>query len=133
MPATLREPRDGVLAVDLIGTKPGTLPGREVAVLEGYRQTAFERAEELSVAPVAERRAAAADERERIGRILDSMTDALRIPLIMRDMDQFSYQEIADELGIGLSAVKMRIKRAREQFRQMYREEASVADHAVEP
>lgn len=64
-----------------------------------------------------------ADEaRDRIGRTLDRMADTLRVPLLMRDMDGYSYQEIADELGIGLSAVKMRIKRAREEFRSLYGE-----------
>jgi RNA polymerase sigma-70 factor (ECF subfamily) len=75
---------------------------------------------ELSVDPDAERHATAIDERQVIEQILDAMTDTLRIPLIMRDMDHLSYQEIADTLGIGLSAVKMRIKRAREEFRRRY-------------
>jgi RNA polymerase sigma-70 factor (ECF subfamily) len=48
------------------------------------------------------------------------MTDTLRIPLVLRDMDGFSYEELAANLGIGLSAVKMRIKRAREEFRARY-------------
>lgn len=78
--------------------------------------------EALQVAPTAERATQAFDERERIERVLDSMSDNLRIPLLMRDMDQMSYQEIAGELGLGLSAVKMRIKRARETFQQSYGE-----------
>jgi DNA-directed RNA polymerase specialized sigma24 family protein len=36
-----------------------------------------------------------------------------------------SYQEIADSLGLSLSAVKMRIKRAREQFRLRYEARSS--------
>jgi DNA-directed RNA polymerase specialized sigma24 family protein len=35
-------------------------------------------------------------------------------------MDELSYEEIATALGVGLSAIKMRIKRAREQFRRLY-------------
>jgi RNA polymerase sigma-70 factor, ECF subfamily len=62
----------------------------------------------------------ARDTRERIAAILDRMNETLRIPLIMRDMDGLSYQEISDELGLGLSAVKMRIKRARLEFRAAY-------------
>lgn len=38
----------------------------------------------------------------------------------MRDMDEISYEEIASSLSINLSAVKMRIKRAREEFRRRY-------------
>ncbi len=60
------------------------------------------------------------DKRELIARILDDMTDSLRLPLIMREMDGMSYQEIADELDLGLSAVKMRINRARREFREAY-------------
>ena len=76
--------------------------------------------ERLQVDPSADRRLASADERSRIVAILDNMSDTLRIPLILRDMDQLTYQEIADMLGIGLSAVKMRIKRAREEFQDRY-------------
>jgi len=72
------------------------------------------------VDPHAEKAAGARDEREEIGFVLDSMNDTLRVALIMRDMDELSYQEIADELKIGLSATKMRIKRAREEFRDRY-------------
>ncbi len=59
-------------------------------------------------------------QRQRIDEILNSMPGTLRIPLVMCDMDELSYEEIAASLGIGLSAVKMRIKRAREQFRLRY-------------
>lgn len=68
---------------------------------------------------------AAAENRERremISQTLDSLNENLRIPLIMRDMDGFSYQEIADHLGVGLSAAKMRINRARQEFRTKYEE-----------
>lgn len=74
----------------------------------------------LSTEPRVWRRIEAAHERERIEQALDELTDTLRIPLILRDMDEMSYQEIADLLGVGLSAVKMRIKRARQEFRQHY-------------
>lgn len=64
----------------------------------------------------------ARERRELIGKTLDSLSESLRIPLIMRDMDGLSYQEIADNLGVGLSAVKMRINRARQEFRARYNE-----------
>jgi RNA polymerase sigma-70 factor (ECF subfamily) len=52
--------------------------------------------------------------------VLEAMPDTLRIPLILRDLDEMSYQEIADTLEISLSAAKMRIKRGREMFRREY-------------
>ncbi len=61
-------------------------------------------------------------ERAVIHEVLEGLTDTLRIPLVMCDVDGFSYQEIAEQLGVGLSAVKMRIKRGREEFRRRYEE-----------
>jgi RNA polymerase sigma-70 factor (ECF subfamily) len=75
---------------------------------------------ELSVAPAAERHVRARGQRERIAEVLDRMSATLRVPLILRDLDGLSYAEIAEDLGLGLSAVKMRIKRAREEFRRLY-------------
>ncbi len=62
----------------------------------------------------------AQDARSRVGEVLLEMSETLRIPLVLRDMDGLSYDEIAESLGIGLSAVKMRIKRAREDFRERF-------------
>lgn len=75
---------------------------------------------ELQVGPRGEQELIAREERELVREVLDSLNETLRVPLILRDMDSLSYQEIADRLGIGLSAVKMRIKRAREEFRRLY-------------
>ncbi len=83
--------------------------------------------EELSVHSKAEARAEALDQRQAIREVLESMPDTLRIPLIMRDLDGMSYQEIADSLNLGLSATKMRIKRAREDFRARYGPRAPVS------
>jgi RNA polymerase sigma-70 factor (ECF subfamily) len=63
-------------------------------------------------------------ERQRIHRILATMPETLRLPLVLRDMDELSYEEVAANLSISLSAVKMRIKRAREWFRARYESEA---------
>ena len=57
-----------------------------------------------------------------MGAVLLQVSETLRIPLVLRDMDGMSYEEIAEELGIGLSAVKMRIKRGREEFRRILAE-----------
>ena len=58
------------------------------------------------------------DTRDRIVRTLDQIPDKLRIPLVLRDMDGFSYKEIREILGVGLSAVKMRNLRGRQAFRE---------------
>ena len=71
-------------------------------------------------------------DRERIGEVLDQLSDTVRLPLILRDMDGLSYQEIADEIGVGLSAVKMRIKRGREEFRDLWHEQEAPAPEMEE-
>jgi len=76
--------------------------------------------EAIQTPAAAERELEARSDRERIVLVLDSMPDTLRIPLMLRDGDGHSYDEIAATLGIGLSAVKMRIKRAREEFRARF-------------
>jgi RNA polymerase sigma-70 factor (ECF subfamily) len=45
------------------------------------------------------------------------LSDTLRVPLVMRELDEMSYEEIAAALGLSLSAVKMRILRARQELR----------------
>ena len=81
---------------------------------------AVEEYEQLQVPPAADTELQATENRKRIDDILSLMPATLRIPLVMRDMDDLPYEEIAVSLGIGLSAAKMRIKRAREQFRRRY-------------
>jgi RNA polymerase sigma-70 factor (ECF subfamily) len=76
--------------------------------------------EELKVKVTAEQLAGAISERQMISTVLDSMPNTLRIALVLCDMDELSYEEVAQSLGIGLSAAKMRIKRARDDFRVRY-------------
>lgn len=96
----------------------------------------------MKVDATAHARLEAADRRRRIGDIVDRLPDTLRVPLIMRDVDELSYRDIADALGIGLSAAKMRVSRAREEFRRMWTEDetgehtgarTAAASVAVEP
>jgi len=64
-----------------------------------------------------------AKRRERIRTALEGIPDSLRIPLILRDLDGLSYQAIAEDMGIGLSAAKMRVKRGREAFRARFEDD----------
>jgi RNA polymerase sigma-70 factor, ECF subfamily len=64
--------------------------------------------------------AGAISDQQLIGEVLDSMPSVLRIPLLLRDMDELSYEEVAQSLSLSLSAAKMRIKRGRDLFRERY-------------
>lgn len=92
---------------------------------------AVEKVEQLRVPAVAAKELEAMEDNLRIEAILSSMPATLRIPLIMCDMDELSYEEIAAALNIGLSAVKMRIKRGREHFRRIYEGDAKIAGQAA--
>ena len=93
--------------------------GKEVLTID---DDAVERLEQLRVPPTADREIESMEERNRIDAVLNAMPRTLRVPLILRDMQELSYEEISVSLGVGLSAVKMRIKRARERFRRLYEE-----------
>ena len=80
----------------------------------------LESRDELVSSDTADAPAETAELRARIVQVLDTMNDTLRVPLMLCDADGMSYEEIADQLGIGLSAVKMRIKRGREEFRRRW-------------
>jgi RNA polymerase sigma-70 factor (ECF subfamily) len=91
--------------------------GKEFLTIDQETAESFD---ELQVPPEAEASQMAMGDRQRIAGILDSMPATLRVPLVMSDIDEMSNDEIATSLAIGLSAVKMRIKRAREYFRQRF-------------
>lgn len=82
--------------------------------------------EAMQVSPQGPREATREAQRQEIKAVLDDMAETVRVPLIMRDLDGMSYQEIADLLGVSLSAVKMRIKRGREEFRERYARESRI-------
>ena len=59
-------------------------------------------------------------QRDAIQDTLDRLNETDREALILRDVQGLSYREISAVLGIGLSAAKMRVRRARLAFRELY-------------
>ncbi len=59
------------------------------------------------------------DIREIVRNSIAKLPDKLRIPLVLRDMEGFSYQEIAETLNCEIGTVKSRIFRAREALRKI--------------
>ena len=47
---------------------------------------------------------------------LHEIPEKLRVPLVLKHVEGFSYEEIAAIMKIGLSAAKMRVKRGRDQL-----------------
>ncbi len=50
---------------------------------------------------------------------ISTLPDKLRIPLVLKDLEGFSYQEIADTIGCEIGTVKSRIFRAREALKKI--------------
>ena len=51
-------------------------------------------------------------------RALDEIKQEYRIALILREIEELSYEEIAETLGISIGTVKSRIARGREELRR---------------
>ncbi|MGD9793234.1 MAG: RNA polymerase sigma factor [Acidimicrobiia bacterium] len=54
---------------------------------------------------------------ELIRTAIDKLPDLLRVAFVLRDVEEMAMSDVADTLGIGLSAAKMRVGRAREHLR----------------
>jgi RNA polymerase sigma-70 factor (ECF subfamily) len=61
------------------------------------------------------------DEEEPVRRALEELPPIYRMPLVLHSCEGRSTQEIAATLGCSNSAVKTRLFRARERFREVYR------------
>ena len=70
--------------------------------------------------PGPEERSVQKELRECINRVLKKLEREQAEVLVMHDIDELSYDEISHILGAGLSAVKMRIHRARLAFQQVF-------------
>ncbi|HEX2911936.1 MAG TPA: sigma-70 family RNA polymerase sigma factor [Chloroflexia bacterium] len=86
---------DGAEALDPLGSQPSPLAGPEDSSIQN----------EL---------------RNCISNVLKKMDRDQARMLVMRDFEDLSYDEIANSLGAGLSAVKMRIHRARLAFQERF-------------
>jgi RNA polymerase sigma-70 factor, ECF subfamily len=59
------------------------------------------------------------EEKEIVRRAISKLPDKLRMPLLLKDIEGFSYQEIADFVQCEIGTVKSRIFRARENLREI--------------
>ena len=69
-----------------------------------------------------------AETKARVQKAIGDLPPSYRIVLVMRDMEQLSTQEVAGALGLEISAVKMRLHRARLMVRKTLE-----ASYATEP
>ena len=60
--------------------------------------------------------------REEIERALDELPPEQREAFVLKHVEQMSYEEMAEITGVGVSALKMRVKRACERLRDLLEE-----------
>ena len=100
---------------------------QEARSFVGIEEQHVQEFDQLKDQTTADQLAETISDQQLIGEVLDSLPSTLRIPLLLCDMDELSYEEVAQSLGISLSAAKMRIKRGREEFRERYQKVRAAA------
>ena len=75
---------------------------------------------------VPERHAIASEQRRVIDKAIAQLPEDMRAAVVLRDIQGFSYEEIADMLGANIGTVKSRISRGRERLRSILRENAEL-------
>ena len=74
---------------------------------------------ELPAAERADRGAEAAGERDALERALMQLTPEQREVFVLRHVEEWSYEEIAQRTGISVAALKMRMHRSYERLREL--------------
>ncbi|MEQ9321887.1 MAG: RNA polymerase sigma factor [Polyangiaceae bacterium] len=87
-----------------------------------HRRDAGTRKRYEEKAPVRERTTHRLAEREVLEVVLEQLSYPYREILILRHVEELSVRAIAEQLDLGLSATKMRLSRAREEFKRVYDE-----------
>jgi RNA polymerase sigma-70 factor (ECF subfamily) len=77
------------------------------------RHDSLDRVGEIQVDP----EAGSAEEFQALQRIIDELPTKMREAFLLKHGEGFSYEEIAEQTGVSVPALKMRVKRAREVLR----------------
>jgi RNA polymerase sigma-70 factor, ECF subfamily len=81
--------------------------------------------------PDPESESAADEERRTLGRLIDALPEEHREVLLLREMEDMSYREIATVTQVPIGTVMSRLARARAALRSNWLKEAAGEPHAV--
>lgn len=73
-----------------------------------------------------EKQAVASEQRRVLNRAIADLPEDMRSAIVLRDVQGFSYEEIAEMLEVNIGTIKSRISRGREKLRQILRENAEL-------
>ena len=92
---------------------------RGAASLDGLLESGWSPSDEDDVP---ERHAIASEQRRALERAIAQLPEDMRAAVVLRDVQGFSYDEIADALSANIGTVKSRISRGRERLRLILKE-----------
>ena len=75
-----------------------------------------------------EKHAVRAELRRELGRLIQDLPEDMRSAIVLRDIQGFSYDEIADVMDVNVGTIKSRISRAREKLRGKLKEKPELFD-----
>jgi RNA polymerase sigma-70 factor, ECF subfamily len=95
---------------------------RSAGARRGRRERTFVRTEIALLAATEDHPAERAAWREEIERALEVLHEDQREAFLLKHVEDLSYEEMAEITGVGISALKMRVKRACERLRELLEE-----------
>ena len=104
---------------------------RATVPLPEDHEEALRSADTASPSPDPESASAAEEERRTLGRLIAALPEEHRDGLLLREMEDMSYREIAAVTQVPIGTVMSRLARARAALRGKWLEEAAGEPHAV--
>ena len=90
---------------------------RSLAARRSHRDRVFVREEALLMNAPDRRQAWTGEDEEFVQRVLAELDPLLREAFVLKYVEELSYEEMAEMTGVGVSALKMRVKRACDRLR----------------
>ena len=93
---------------------------RSIAARRSHRERVFVREEALLLNAPDKRPAWSGEDEELVQRVLNELDPLLREAFLLKYVEELSYEEMAALTGAGVSALKMRVKRACDKLRERW-------------
>src|SRR5436853_204144 len=93
---------------------------RSIAARRAHRERVFVREEALLLNAPDKRPAWSGEDEELVQRVLNELDPLLREAFLLKYIEELSYEEMAALTGAGVSALKMRVKRACDKLRDRW-------------
>ncbi len=93
---------------------------RSVAARRAHRDRVFVREEALLLNAPDQRPNWSGEDEEFVQRVLNELEPLLREAFLLKYVEEMSYEEMSAQTGVGISALKMRVKRACERLRERW-------------